>query len=114
MPTTNPITDPKRLFLEIHPEEAKVFRAAVMSPAFKLAMSAALAKFLSRIPTAEQAAGAIAFQETFETIAEIDSTPIQVRGRPLSQTGRDPLPSSKPEPAQPTAPTQPNPTTRTQ
>lgn len=79
------ITVPKSVFQELHPEEAKVFRTLVLSGAFKLAMSAAMAEFQSHCPTEERGRGAKDFAETFQQIAEVEVMPVKPKIRTISR-----------------------------
>ena len=114
MAKPNPITDPKQVFLEIHGDEAAVFRAAIWSPAFKLAMATAMAEFMTMCPTQEQCAGAMSFRRLFEAIGEVQGERLIAKGPSLSQSGRDPMPpkaqsgpQEKAPSAEMTTPTQP-------
>lgn len=85
MSELNVITVPKLVFQQLHPEETKVFKEVVLSGAFRLAMSAAMAEFQSHCPTEEQGRGAVFFAQIFQEIAEVEKVPEKPPRRTLTR-----------------------------
>lgn len=99
-PTTTNTISPRGILQQIHPNEAEVFRNVVVSPAFKLSASAALAEFAMAAPSHDQMQGATAFLDVLCNIATVE----------VNQPGRIPkktLPTQSPPKTIPVPSTQP-------
>jgi hypothetical protein len=92
----NPITIPKKVFLELHKEDAVKFRAFVLSSPFQLAITCAQAEFSQRCPSQEAAMGVRQFLEIFQTIGEIDTMPKGPEKKSLSHPRATPTPPTSP------------------